>query len=122
MIPAVHGSAIKIDELPIYAGVACGYLFNLDGFKVYHAGDTGLFSDMKLLADEQVDVALIPIGGRYTMGIEEAVQAIHYIKPKTVIPMHFNTFDSIKVDPNEFIQKIYNYKAKILNIGEFIEI
>lgn len=122
MITAVHGSAIKVDDMPVYAGLACGFLFNINGLKIYHAGDTALFSDMKLLSNESVDVAILPIGGRYTMGIDEAVQAVDYIRPKTIIPMHFNTFDTIKTDPNEFTRKIVGCNAKILNIGESIEI
>jgi len=72
---------------------------------IYHAGDTGLFMDMMLIGGYKLDVAMLPIGGRYTMDIEQAVEACKLLKPKIAIPMHYNTWDVIKADPNEFKKK-----------------
>jgi len=69
---------------------------------IYHAGDTGLFSDMKLIGEEGIDIAMLPIGDRYTMGIREALKAVELIKPKIAIPIHYNTFPMIPANPAEF--------------------
>jgi len=98
-----------------------GFLFYFDDIILYHAGDTGLTMDMKLLAEDNVDVALIPIGGNYTMDIDDAVKAVEFIQPKVVIPMHYNTFDVIKADVNEFKNKVRNAEVKIINFGDSIE-
>lgn len=74
---------------------------------VYHAGDTGVFMDMKLIGElYRPLVALIPIGGWFTMGVREAVKAVELIRPRYVIPMHYNTFDLIKADPQEFARLV----------------
>jgi L-ascorbate metabolism protein UlaG (beta-lactamase superfamily) len=80
-----------------------GYLFTIDQTKIYIAGDTDFIPEMKGLAP---DIALLPIGGTYTMNIDEAVQAAIAIGPKTVVPMHYDTFDGIHADPNEFKKKV----------------
>ncbi|MEM4788196.1 MAG: metal-dependent hydrolase [Ignisphaera sp.] len=96
-------------------------------FRVYHAGDTGVFLDMKLIGElYNPTVALLPIGGWFTMGIREAVKAVELIKPKYVIPMHYNTFDLIKTDPKEFLklvrEKVPDVEVIILHPGEKLEI
>lgn len=75
---------------------------------IYHAGDTGLFEDMKLIGQVfQPDYALLPIGGRFTMDPRQAVIAVDMIKPrKAAIPIHFNTWDMIRVDPQEFVKEL----------------
>ncbi|MBI5332300.1 MAG: metal-dependent hydrolase [Candidatus Aenigmarchaeota archaeon] len=70
--------------------------------KIYHAGDTGLFGDMKLIGNEGIDIAMLPIGDRYTMGIADALKAVEFIRPKMVIPIHYNTFPIITADPEDF--------------------
>ena len=70
----------------------------------YHAGDTGLSMEMKLLEFEHIDIALLPIGGNFTMDIFDAANSIDLIKPKKVIPMHYNTFQNLKKDPNKLRQ------------------
>ena len=68
---------------------------------MYHAGDTGLTMDMKLLEEEGIDVALLPIGGNFTMDLRDAARAVRFIRPRYVIPMHYDTFDLIKADPHQ---------------------
>lgn len=122
MTPALHGSGIYNGDHFISGGNPCGFVIELDGRKIYHAGDTGLTMDMKLLEDEKIDVALLPIGGNFTMDIDDAVKAVDFIKPKIVIPMHYNTFPLIKADPYEFKDKVNNANVKIMSILETIEL
>ncbi|MDW7667795.1 MAG: metal-dependent hydrolase [Bacillota bacterium] len=122
MTPALHGSGIQIGDKTYDGGNPGGFLFYLSDKVIYHAGDTGLTLDMKLLIDEHVDIALLPIGGNYTMDIDDAVKAVEFIQPNLVVPMHFNTFDVIKVDVNEFKEKVKNTEVKIINFGDSIEI
>lgn len=102
-----------------------GFILQKNGKTFYHAGDTALFSDMKRLGDEfKIDVAFLPIGDRFTMGINEAVKAVQLLKPKTVIPIHYNTFDMIRVNESEFKQKVeaLGVACKTLKPGEKIEV
>lgn len=102
-VQAVHTSSYG-DK---YAGIAVGVLVNMDGVTVYHAGDTAIFGDMALIGKMyKPDVMLLPIGGHFTMDMEEALEAIKLVKPRLAIPMHYNTFPVIKVDPNEFAQMV----------------
>ncbi len=105
MTPALHGGAVEGDESGCYTTVPGGFLITLDGCTVYHAGDTALITDMELLKGK-VEVACLPIGDNFTMGPEDAVRAVEMIEPKTVIPMHYNTFDVIKKDPVAFAKQI----------------
>lgn len=98
MTPALHGSSVEIDGLLYDGGNPAGFLIERDGKKIYHAGDTGLMMDMMLLKEERIDLALLPIGSNYTMDWHDALRAIAMIEPKSVIPMHYNTFDAIRVD------------------------
>lgn len=102
MTPAIHGSSITEGTHIIYAGVACGFLIEIENVKLYHAGDTALTYDMKLLEKEAIDYAILPIGGNFTMDLEDSLQALEMIRPKKAIPMHYNTFELIKEDPNRF--------------------
>ncbi len=122
MTPALHGSGIQIGDKTYDGGNPGGFIFYLDDKVIYHAGDTGLTMDMKLLVDENIDIALVPIGGNYTMDIDDAVKAVKFIQPKLVVPMHYNTFDVIKVDVNEFKEKVKNTEVKIINFGDSIEV
>lgn len=96
-LTALHSAGIK-------GAVACGFLIEIYGRKIYFAGDTALNSDMNFISDEKIDIALLPIGDRFTMGKEDAVKAIELIKPKVVIPMHYNTFPEIIANPEEFAE------------------
>ncbi|WIV11263.1 metal-dependent hydrolase [Proteiniborus sp. MB09-C3] len=122
MTPALHGSGIYDGEEFKCGGNPCGFLIEIENKKIYHAGDTGLTLDMKLLEEENIDLAFIPIGGNYTMDIDDAVRAVDFIKPKTVVPMHYDTFPVIKADPFEFEKKVRKAKVKVLSFGESIEL
>ncbi len=122
MTPALHGSGIQMDSGMICGGSPGGFVIELEGQKIYHAGDTGLTMDMQLLVREAIDVALLPIGGNFTMDIEDALIAVDFIKPQSVIPMHYDTFEMIKADPQAFIDQLpQEVKGIILDVdGNFI--
>jgi L-ascorbate metabolism protein UlaG (beta-lactamase superfamily) len=97
---ALHGSGIP-------GGHACGFLVGYGGKKIYFAGDTGLFGDMKLIGElNSPDLALLPIGDNFTMGIDDAVVATKFLKAGQVIPYHFNTWPLIEADPQLFKEKV----------------
>ncbi len=100
---AHHGSSFPDGS---YAGNPCGFLIRMEGKTIYDAADTGLFYDMKLIGEEGIDVAILPIGDNYTMGPEDALRAVKLLEPKVVIPMHYNTFDVIRQDPMAFARKV----------------
>ncbi len=126
MTPALHSSWIQEAGIGIYGGVAAGYVIEMDGVSVYHAGDTGLFSDMKLVGElYHPDVALIPVGGRFTMGPREAMIAAQFIGSPLVIPMHYNTFPAIEQDLAAFTQAIErttDMRVMVLLTGESTDI
>ncbi|MGO4384113.1 metal-dependent hydrolase [Specibacter sp. RAF43] len=104
-VPAVHSTSVGPERA--YGGLAAGYVLNLGGFRLYHAGDTALFSDMKLISSRYaLDLALLPIGGTSTMGPEDAVDAVRLLEPRFVIPMHFDTWDFISQDAQAFAARI----------------
>lgn len=120
-VPAFHSSSTPEG---IYAGCPCGYVFEIGGKIFYHAGDTCLNSEMKVIGEiYQPDVAMLPVGGQYTMDIENAVIASEWLGVSAVIPMHYNTFEAINVDITEFERQIRE-KGKmpiVLNIGQTLE-
>jgi L-ascorbate metabolism protein UlaG (beta-lactamase superfamily) len=126
MTPAVHSSGMERGGTGNYGGTAAGFVIGMDGVKIYHAGDTALFSDMKLIRElYHPDVAMLPIGGRYTMGTAEAMMAANFIGAKTVIPIHYNTWDKIIGDPLQFknaIERTTDMRVKVLMPGESIDI
>jgi L-ascorbate metabolism protein UlaG (beta-lactamase superfamily) len=90
-----------------YAGNPAGILLYTEGKTIYHSGDTALFYDMKLIGESNsIDHAFLPIGDNFTMGIDDAVKAMEFINAAKVTPIHYNTFDEIKSDPDEFKKKI----------------
>ena len=101
MTAALHGGAVEGDESGCYTTLPGGFLITVEGKTVYHAGDTALLFDMQLLKG-QVDVACLPIGDNFTMGPDDAARAVEFIEPRTVIPMHYNTFGLIEQDPEVF--------------------
>ena len=113
MTPALHGGALDCDESGRFTTVPGGFLMTIDGKNIYHAGDTALLKDMELL-EGQVDVACLPIGDNFTMGPDDAVRAVQMIKPKTVIPMHYNTFDMINQDAGAFASKVGSTAAVVI--------
>ncbi len=122
MTNALHGSGISDNGNMIYGGNPGGFVIEVNNKKVYHAGDTGLTYDMKLLEDEQIDVAFLPIGGNYTMDVDDAVKATEFIKAKTVVPMHYNTFELINANPVIFKNKVKVSDVVILDINESMNI
>lgn len=107
-------------------GAPVGFVIRTPGVSIYHAGDTQVFSDMKIIGElYKPDYALLPISGYYTMGPEEAALAAELLKPKVIIPMHYNTFPIIKQDPNNFAelvkQRTPEVKVVILNPGGELE-
>jgi L-ascorbate metabolism protein UlaG (beta-lactamase superfamily) len=126
MTPALHSSSIEEAGPGFASGSAAGFVIGMDGVKVYHAGDTGLFSDMKLIGElYHPDVALLPIGGRYTMGVAEAMMAANFIGAKTVIPIHYNTWDKIAADPialKKAVERTTDIRVRVLNPNETMEI
>ena len=123
MTNAVHGSGFRDENGIIQSGGnPGGYVIEVYGKKVYHAGDTGLTIDMKLLEKEKIDIAFLPIGGNYTMDIDDALEAARFIVSKVTIPMHYNTFGLIKADPLEFKNRLLGHIVEILEPSESIEI
>jgi L-ascorbate metabolism protein UlaG (beta-lactamase superfamily) len=122
---AHHSSSHQVPGGFLYLGNPCGILITADGKTLYHAGDTALFLDMKLIGElDAIDAALLPIGDNFTMGIDDAVMAAGFLKAKLSIPMHFNTFDLIKTDPALFTRKAAaaHIHAKVMEVGEKIQV
>jgi L-ascorbate metabolism protein UlaG (beta-lactamase superfamily) len=125
MVNAVHSCGIQDGDQIVYGGEACGYIIRLPGgLAVYHAGDTALFGDMKLIGElYPPDVALLPIGDHYTMGPREAAMAIRFLNVRHVIPMHFGTFPQLVGRPEQvrqLTQDISGLEIHVLKPGESI--
>lgn len=119
---AHHGSAHIGEEEIVYLGNPAGLLITTGGKTLYHAGDTALFLDMKLIGElDRIDVALLPIGDNFTMGPEDAARAVEFLNARLAIPMHYGTFELIDVDPQRFVERV-GADAKVMAIGETIEI
>jgi L-ascorbate metabolism protein UlaG (beta-lactamase superfamily) len=124
MTPAVHSSALELGEgRNLAMGVPAGFVIRAEGRSVYHAGDTALFSDMRLIGRHGLDVALIPIGDCYTMGPSDAVEALHLLRPRLAIPMHFNSNQKIRVDPHAFAAEARRtgHPVQVMAPGETME-
>ncbi len=123
LTPATHGSAFVDDNNTIYTGNPCGFIISLEGKNIYFAGDTGITYEMKLIGEMyKIDLALLPIGGNFTMNVEDAVKACELLKAEVAIPMHYDTFDVIKKDPQEFVdllERTHSYtKGVVVNFEE----
>ena len=115
---AHHGSMLPDGSC---GGSPAGFLLTLGGKTIYHACDTGLFYDMKLIGDEGLDVAILPIGDNFTMGPDDALKAVKLLNPKVVIPDHYDTFEVIQQDPYAFaarVEKETSAKSLVLKPGE----
>ena len=122
---ATHSSSITTDDGTIvYLGNPAGIIVRFDGKTIYNTGDTGLFGDMALIGRlEKPDVVIMPIGDNYTMGIDDAVEAVRMIGAGTVIPVHYNTFPVIEQDPNEFADKVGDLaRCVVLKPGEAVRL
>jgi len=120
---ALHGSALPDGS---YGGNPAGILLTTnDGLKLYFAQDTGLFGDMALIGDEGLDLAMVPIGDNFTMGPDDAVRAVKLLRPKHVIPIHYNTWPLIAQDAQAWAQRVEaetDAKAHVLNPGDVFEL
>lgn len=104
LVPAVHGSSMPDGS---YGGFPAGVLLFMGGKTIYHAGDTGITSDMELYGRlNPIDLAILPIGDNFTMDIDDAVEAAAMLKAKSAMPMHYDTFPVIASDPKKFIEKV----------------
>ncbi len=123
LVPAHHSSSLPNGQ---YMGVACGVMLNIEGQNIYHAGDTSLSAEMKLLSEFYApSVAMLPIGGHFTMGINEAVYAAQILGSQTVIPMHYNSFPPITIDIREFQDKyetVIGNKPTVMEIDGQVEL
>ncbi len=101
---ALHGSSLPDGS---YGGNPAGFLITTpEGIKIYFAGDTGLFGDMRLIGEEGIDLAVLPIGDNYTMGPDDALRAVKLLQPKMVVPVHYNTWDLIAQDPQAWKKRV----------------
>jgi L-ascorbate metabolism protein UlaG (beta-lactamase superfamily) len=120
---AFHGSALPDGS---NGGNPCGFLITTnDGKVIYDAADTGLFGDMKLLGEEGIDLAIVPIGDNYTMGPDDAVRAVKFLIPRKVLPIHYNTFPLIAQDAAswaERVKKETQTEPVVLKPGEAVEV
>jgi L-ascorbate metabolism protein UlaG (beta-lactamase superfamily) len=105
MTIAFHSSSFPDGS---YGGTAAGFLISAphSGLKIYYAGDTALFSDMRLYGEEGIDVAFLPIGDYFTMGIADSIKAINLIRPRFVVPMHYNTFPPIVQNVTDWARRV----------------
>lgn len=112
--PALHGSSLPDGS---YGGNPCGFLLTTrDNKRIYLACDTGLFGDMALLSEDCLDLAMLPIGGNYTMGPEDALKAVKMLKPKMVVPIHYDTFDNIKQDAQQWAEHVASETDSIVRL------
>lgn len=124
LTPALHSSSLELGEgrnLPL--GEPGGFIVTAADKTIYHAGDTALFSDMRLIGRTRLDLALLPIGDWYTMGIVDAVDSLDYLTPKLAVPMHYNTSDKIRVDPQAFVTRAAarGHTVRLLEPGGSLE-
>src|SRR5699024_9806547 len=122
--PASHCSMLADEDVnKIYRVMTAGIaLFAMDK-TLYHAGDTALFSDLKLIGEmNDIDVAFLPIGDNFTMGPEDALVAADWVQAKQVVPMHYNTFPLIEQDAKSYCEKVKTGKGIYLQPGEHIDI
>jgi L-ascorbate metabolism protein UlaG (beta-lactamase superfamily) len=120
--PAWHSSGFADGT---YGGMPMGVVLELGGVRIYHAGDTGLFGDMALIGEGGLDLALLPIGGHYTMGPDEALRALRYLRPRVVVPVHYDTFPEIAQDAGAFAAAVHadaaangGVQVRVLRPGE----
>ncbi len=119
---AHHGSSFPDGT---YGGQPAGILLEVEGRRLYNAGDTGLFSDMSLIGEAGLDVALLPIGDNFTMGPDDAAKAAGLLRARTVIPQHYKTWPMLVQDPEPFkrmVESSTDSRVVILNPGETFEI
>lgn len=121
MVNAIHSSSMPDGS---YGGNPAGFVIYAEGKVIYFAGDTALTYDMKLLADDNLDWAILPIGDNYTMGADDAIKACGFINCKNVIGMHYDTFPAITIDKQEVMEKFVKagLNLKLPAIGESLSL
>ncbi len=120
---AFHSTGYMEGENIVYLGMPAGILLTIEEKIIYHAGDTGLFSDMKLIGDRhQPDVAFLPIGDNFTMGPDDAAYAAQLLRAKMVVPIHYNTFPVIEQDPHSFVKLLDEGIGKVMDPGDSFEL
>ena len=116
MVPAMHSAGVP-------GGIACGYVLSIGGKIIYFAGDTCLFSDMKLIGErDAIDYAILPIGGHYTMDSIDAAKAVEFLGAKNVIPVHYDTWQPIEQNPEEFKKLVKSAQVHIVKPGGVLEL
>lgn len=121
---AFHSSSYQTEDNEfIYTGMPAGILFTAESKTIYHAGDTSLFGDMKMIGERHpIDVAFLPIGDHFTMGPEDAAYAVELLNPGVTVPIHYNTFPPIQQDPSHFKELVTHHEVNILAPGEAIDL
>ena len=119
---ALHGSSMPDGS---YGGNPCGLLLTMEGKAIYHAGDTGLFSDMKLIGEAGLDLAILPIGDNFTMGPTDALRAVQFVQPKQVIPIHYDTFPLIRQSAEDWalrVEALTTSRVLVMSPGQTLEL
>lgn len=122
LTPALHGSGLPGGR---DGGNPAGFLLELAGRRIYHACDTALFSDMALIGEGGLDLAMLPIGDNFTMGPDDALRAVKLLKPRRVVPIHYGTFDIIRQDPQAFADRVAaetDAACQVMAPGQSLEI
>jgi len=126
LTPALHGSAVVEEDHIEYTGMPCGFVVTLEGAAaVYYAGDTGLFSDMRLIGETSpLRAAILPIGDNFTMGPTDALRAARMLRAESIVPMHYSAFDVIRQDVDAFAEELRrsNINCLVLRPGEESEL
>ncbi|WGV61425.1 metal-dependent hydrolase [Brevibacillus brevis] len=127
MTQAFHSSGVVLDaeKQIVYMGMPGGFVIELGGKTIYHAGDTGLFGDMKLIGERHdIDLAFLPIGDVFTMGPEDALVAAEWVQADFVVPIHYDTFPPIKQDGEAFVAELAekDIRGKALKPGETLRL
>jgi L-ascorbate metabolism protein UlaG (beta-lactamase superfamily) len=126
MVPAFHSSSITEGDQEVYAGEPSGFVVQFEnGFTLYHAGDTGVFGDMKIIGEiYKPEISLLPIGGRFTMGPKEAAYAAKLLGSKYVIPMHYGTFPMLTGTVEDFqkwMKEVPKVNVLVMKPGETVQ-
>ncbi|MEX2044980.1 MAG: metal-dependent hydrolase [Opitutus sp.] len=121
---AHHTSSLNAGLNPVYMGVPCGLIVQADGRTLYHAGDTALFMDMQLIGRIGLDAALLPIGDNFTMGPDDALTALEFLKPKIAVPIHYNTWPPIAQDAGAFAARAAKagHTVKVMKSGDTLDL
>lgn len=120
--PAWHSNSLPDGS---YGGMPAGVLIEAEGKRIYHAGDTALFSDLALVGRHGLDLAFVPIGDRFTMGPDDAVEAVRLLAPDRVVPVHYDTFPPIRQDADAFASRVHaatESACSVLAPGESLDL